>query len=139
MSETAPEPTWPVLNALERRVLGVLVEKAKTTPDAYPLTMNSLVNGCNQKSNRDPVMDVDENDIEETLDELRKRGLTVIVTGTRVDRWRHQLYEVWTSDKVQLAVLTELLLQRPTNRGRITIASFPDGADRRHRSTPRSD
>jgi uncharacterized protein YceH (UPF0502 family) len=116
---TGNAPAWPVLNPLERRVLGVLVEKAKTTPDAYPLSMNALVNGCNQKSNRDPVMDLDEGQVEDTLNALRERGLTMIVTGTRVDRWRHQLYEAWTSDKVELAILTELLLRGPQTEGEL--------------------
>ena len=60
MSDTAAEApaTWPVLNVNERRVLGVLIEKAKTTPDAYPMSLNALTTGCNQKSNRDPLLDL---------------------------------------------------------------------------------
>ena len=79
----------PVLNLRERRVLGVLVEKAKTTPDGYPLSLNALVTGCNQKSNRDPVLSLNEDEVEETLEALQKQGLVSKVTGSRVDRWRH--------------------------------------------------
>src|SRR5437660_12850048 len=101
---------WPVLDEQERRILGVLVEKAKTTPDAYPLSVNALVTGCNQKSNRDPVMDLTEDDVEETLEALQKKGLAIKITGGRVIRWRHNLYEAWRVDKVELAVLAEQLL-----------------------------
>src|SRR5262249_8934302 len=62
-TEAAPPPAWPELNAPERRVLGVLVEKMKTTPDVYPLSVNSLVTGCNQKSNRDPVLTLTDLDV----------------------------------------------------------------------------
>lgn len=114
------EPTsWPVLSALERRVLGVLAEKAKTTPDAYPLSLNALVTGCNQKSNRDPVMNVDEADVQETLEALQEKGLVILIQSSRVDRWRHGLYDVWTSDKVEMAILTELLLRDPQTEGEL--------------------
>src|SRR5258708_3067752 len=59
--------SWPVLSVLERRILGVMVEKAKTTPDAYPMSVNAVVTGCNQKSNREPVMNVDDADVDEAL------------------------------------------------------------------------
>src|SRR5580698_6318289 len=101
MSDAAA--AWPVLNLLERRLLGVLVEKAKTTPDVYPMSLNSLVSGCNQKSNRDPLMNVDDVQIEETLDELQGKGLVIKVTGGRVDRWRQALYDVWLVSKTELA------------------------------------
>src|SRR3954447_21569309 len=108
MSEGASGP-WPVLDVQERRVLGVMVEKAKTTPDTYPLSVNALVTGCNQKSNRDPLMNVDEPDLDETLSGLQAKGLVVKITGGRVVRWRHQLYDRWSVNKVELAVLAELL------------------------------
>ena len=77
--ETADKPktTWPVLDAQERRVLGVLVEKAKTTPDSYPMSLNALVAGCNQKSNREPIMDLEDVEVEDTLSRLQKKGLVV--------------------------------------------------------------
>jgi uncharacterized protein len=121
MSEefTRPGPAgpWPVLDAKARRVLGVLVEKAKTTPDAYPLTLNALVTGCNQKSNRDPLMELDEGDIEETLRQLKMQAIVVKVFGGRSERWRHLLYETWNVDKLELAILGELLLRGPQSEG----------------------
>src|SRR6185369_15469362 len=69
--------TVPVLSMNERRVLGVLVEKQKTTPDAYPLSLNALVTGCNQKSNRDPVLDLTDVDVEDTLTRCQKQGLAI--------------------------------------------------------------
>ncbi len=116
MSDAA---SWPILNPLERRVLGVLVEKAKTTPDAYPLSLNALVTGCNQKSNRDPIMNVDDADVQEALEELQKKGLVILIQSSRVDRWRHGLYDTWTSDKVELAILAELLLRGPQTEGEL--------------------
>ena len=116
MSDTA---AWPALNQLERRIVGTLVEKAKTTPDVYPMSINSLVAGCNQKSNRDPVMDVDEDQVQEALESLQEKGLAITVQGGRVDRWRHALYEVWIVNKVELAILTELLLRGPQTEGEL--------------------
>ncbi len=107
------EANWPVLSLLERRVLGVLVEKAKTTPDVYPMSLNSLVNGCNQKSNRDPVMNLGESQVESTLEGMKPKGLVMQVIGGRVDRWRQQLYEAWSVSKLELAPLAELLLRGP--------------------------
>ena len=118
----ADEPaaeSWPVLSPIERRILGVLVEKQKTsrTADAYPLTLNALVTGCNQKSNRDPVLDLDEVEVEEGLTALQKKGLVERVTGGRAERFRHRLYDVWTRNGPELAVLAELLLRGPQTRG----------------------
>jgi uncharacterized protein YceH (UPF0502 family) len=110
---------WPVLNLHERRVLGVLVEKAKTTPDAYPLSVNALVTGSNQKSNRDPLLDLTESDVEEALTRAQQRGLAIKITGGRVVRWRHHLYEAWGVNKVELAVLGELLLRGPQTEGEL--------------------
>lgn len=119
--ETPPaEPqSWPVLNVTERRVLGVLVEKAKTTPDVYPLSMNSIVTASNQKSNRDPLLGLADHDVEEALGALQQRGLVTRITGSRVDRWRHNLYEVWQVDKVELAILAELLLRGAQTEGEL--------------------
>ncbi len=109
----------PVLSQYERRILGVLVEKAKTTPDAYPLSLNALQTGCNQKSNRDPLLDMSDVDVEEALLSAQKKGLTTRITGGRVERWRHNLYEAWKVDKVELAVLAELLLRGPQTEGEL--------------------
>lgn len=102
-----------------RRVLGVLIEKQKTSKsaDAYPMTLNAITTGCNQKSNRDPVTDYDEDDVEETLDALQKSGHVMKMTGTRVDRWRHLLYELWKVTKVEMAILAELLLRGAQTEG----------------------
>lgn len=114
-----PQSAWPVLDARERRVLGVLVEKAKTTPDTYPLSMNALVTGCNQKSNRDPILNLSDVDVEEALLSVQKRGLATRITGGRVERWRHGLYEAWKVSKVELAILAELLLRGPQTEGEL--------------------
>src|SRR5687767_11531734 len=85
--QTIAQPRWQPLAAIERRVAGVLVEKAKTTPDVYPMTINALVAGCNQKSNRHPVMQVEADDMEAALDRLRALGAVGIVQGSgRVDK-----------------------------------------------------
>src|SRR5262245_37238941 len=98
-----PAPLLPTLDMNERRVLGVLIEKAKTTPDAYPLSVNALVTGSNQKSNREPVLNLSEIDVEEALARCQKKGLAIRLTGGgRVERWKHNLYEAWTPDKVEL-------------------------------------
>jgi uncharacterized protein YceH (UPF0502 family) len=115
----ATTEAWPVLNIPERRVLGVLVEKAKTTPDAYPLSVNALVTGSNQKSNRDPILDLSDLDVEEALSSCQRKGLVMKLTGGRVVRWRHILYEAWNVDKVELAVLGELLLRGPQTEGEL--------------------
>src|SRR5439155_21040666 len=117
---TKPE-VWEPLPPLERRVLGVLIEKQKTSKsaDAYPLTLNSLTTGCNQKSNRDPVMDLTEFEVEEPLASLQKKGLVTRVTGSRVEKFRHELYEKWTRNGPQLAVLAELLLRGPQTKGEL--------------------
>jgi uncharacterized protein YceH (UPF0502 family) len=113
------QPSWPVLDANERRVLGVLVEKAKTTPDSYPLSINALVTGCNQKSNREPVMSLTDLDVEDTLARLQKKGVVTRITGSRVERWRHDLYETWKLDKLDLALVGELLLRGPQTEGEL--------------------
>ena len=117
---TPPLPeTWPVLSALDRRLLGVLVEKAKTTPDTYPLSLNALATGCNQKSNRDPIMHVEEADAENALVALQTNGLVIKITGGRVVRWRHQLYDRWQVNKVELALIADLLLRGAQTEGEL--------------------
>ncbi len=103
---------WRPLGAVERRVLGVLVEKAKTTPENYPLSLNALRTACNQKNNRAPQMQLEESQVEDALDALRKAGAVLLVQGeSRVDRFRHLAYEWLGVDKVELAVMAELLLR----------------------------
>src|SRR5579864_837908 len=113
------EPTvWPVLNIVERRVLGVLVEKQKTT-ETYPLTLNSIVTACNQKSNREPLLDLKDEAVEEGLRLAQQKGLVMQVISGRVDKWKHKLYEAWNVSSVELAVLAELLLRGPQTEGEL--------------------
>jgi uncharacterized protein YceH (UPF0502 family) len=108
----AAAPRWRPLEAIQRRVLGVLIEKAKTTPEAYPLSLNALKSGCNQKSNRSPLMQLEESQIDAALEDLRKVGAAMQVQGGgRVDRYRHLAYEWLGVEKVELAVMAELLLR----------------------------
>jgi uncharacterized protein YceH (UPF0502 family) len=118
MSSPTAEKTWVPLTAPERRVLGVLVEKAKTTPEYYPLTIAAIVTGCNQKSNRDPITNYDADDVEDFLNGLRKKGAVVMVeAGGRVVRFKHTLYEWLKVNKVELAVVAELLLRGSQTEG----------------------
>lgn len=123
---TPAEPKWRPLETNERRVLGVLVEKAKTTPDAYPLSLNALRTGCNQKSNRFPQLSLEEDRVEDAIDALRQAGAVSIVQGdSRVERYRHLAYDWLGVDKFELAVMTELLL-----RGAQTIGELRGRAAR---------
>src|SRR5438445_428180 len=100
---------WPPLNLHERRVLGVLVEKQKTTPDAYPMSLNGLTTGCNQKSNRDPVLNLEDFEVEEALASVQKKGLVFRIEGSgRVEKWRHNLYPACQVSEVEMAILAEL-------------------------------
>jgi uncharacterized protein YceH (UPF0502 family) len=124
-TEGAPR-RWQPLGPRQRRVLGVLIEKAKTTPDAYPMTLNALVAGCNQKSNRDPQMQLSAEDVEQVLEELRELGVVTEVQGSgRVPKYRHHAYEWLDVDKVELAVMAELLL-----RGAQTLGELRSRASR---------
>lgn len=125
MSDATPEaqpdrPRWQPLSALDRRVVGVLVEKAKTTPDGYPMSVNALRAGCNQKNNRAPLMEVEIEDVEESLERLRGLGAVAEVQGGgRVSRFRHYMYDWLGVDKVELAVMTELLLRGAQTEGEL--------------------
>lgn len=115
---TATGKTVRPLDAFERRVLGVLIEKAKTTPDAYPLTLNGVVVGCNQKSNRDPLMTVDEEQTARALESLRKCGAAAEVFGSgKTPRYRHLAYEWLDVGPEELAILGELLLRGEQTEG----------------------
>lgn len=119
-------PAWRPLGALQRRVAGVLIEKAKTTPDAYPMSLNALANGCNQKSNRSPRMKLSPDEVEQTLDELREMGAVTEIQGSgRVAKYRHRLYEWLGVEKTELAVMAELML-----RGAQTVGELRTRASR---------
>jgi uncharacterized protein YceH (UPF0502 family) len=117
--QAEPQPNWAPLDAHERRVMGVLAEKQKTTPDAYPMSVNALVTGCNQRSNRDPLMNLTDVEVEDVLARVQKKGLAVRLTGSRVEKWRHLLYEQWRVNKAEMAVLIELLLRGPQTEGEL--------------------
>jgi len=109
------------LTANECRVLGVLVEKAQTTPQQYPLTLNALVSGCNQKNNREPVMELSDTQVQEALDSLRQNGLAreVMLSGSRVEKFRHVAREVIEIDTRELVILAELMLRGPQTNGEL--------------------
>ncbi|MFM8953065.1 MAG: YceH family protein [Planctomycetaceae bacterium] len=116
-ASTTP-PTVRPLDANERRVLGVLIEKAKTTPDQYPLSLNGVVTGCNQKSNRDPVMTLDEEQVMRALTSLRQAGAVAEVYGSgKIPRYRHLAYEWLAVEKEELAIMGELLLRGEQSEG----------------------
>jgi hypothetical protein len=113
-------PRWRILDRTERRVLGVLVEKAKTTPDNYPLSLNSLTNGCNQKSNRFPQMQLEESDVQDAIERLRVMGAVAIIQGDgRVEKYRHLAYDWLGVDKKELAVMAELLMRGAQSIGEL--------------------
>jgi len=114
----------PLLSALETRVLGVLVEKQLTTPDHYPLSLNGMVAGCNQKTSRDPVMEVTEEEVQGALDELKERKLVTHSWGAsrRVVRYSHTLPQVLGSDAGTTALIATLMLRGAQTAGELRIA-----------------
>jgi uncharacterized protein YceH (UPF0502 family) len=109
------------LTADEARVIGVLIEKAQTTPDQYPLTINAVVNGANQKNNRDPVTNIDDGDALSALISLRNKGLVVQqdAPGQRAPRFRHSFQEGLGVNTPEMVVLGELLLRGPQTLGEL--------------------
>jgi uncharacterized protein YceH (UPF0502 family) len=119
-STAGPGAAWVPLSPRERRVVAVLAEKGKTTPEYYPLTVAAIVAGCNQKTNRDPITNYDQDDVEDALQSLRKKGASIMVeAGGRVPRWKHTLYEWLKVSKAELAVIIELLLRGPQTEGEL--------------------
>jgi uncharacterized protein len=108
-------------DAVEIRVLGCLIEKQRTTPDQYPLSLNSLRLACNQATNRDPVVDYDESTIRAALEELGRRGWTRLASGagSRAIKYRHLLDEALDLDDAQLALLAVLMLRGPQTLGEL--------------------
>ena len=113
----------PTLSLLETRVLGTLVEKQHTVPDTYPLTLNALVAGCNQKSSRSPVLDVTEAEVQAALDSLRSANLVIESSGGRVARYSHNFERVLQIPSQAAALLTVLLLRGPLTAGELRINS----------------
>ncbi len=109
------------LDAAEARVLGALMEKEIATPDYYPLSLNALVNACNQKSNRDPVVNYDESTVEELLSGLRGKGVALRITGgeSRVPKHSQRFTEKYNLGRREAAVLCELMLRGPQTPGEL--------------------
>jgi hypothetical protein len=109
------------LTDVEARVLGALIEKELTTPEYYPLSLNALVNACNQKSNRDPAMNLSEDAVSGALRSLEKQGLAGPADGmdNRVTKYEHRLQEVFNFDRREAAVLCELLVRGPQTPGEL--------------------
>ena len=110
-----------LLTEIETRVLGSLIEKDITTPDYYPLSLNALVNACNQKNNRDPVMTLDESAVRDALSSLQEKRLAGPASGadSRVTKFEHRLQEVFNFDRREIAVLCVLLLRGPQTPGEL--------------------
>jgi len=115
------------LDAQEIRVLGALMEKEQTTPEYYPLTVKALVAACNQKSNREPVMELSEDEVRDTLERLRQDVLAWRTEGARSERWKHSLDRRWELDGGTKAIMTLLLL-----RGSQTPGELRSRSDRMH-------
>lgn len=117
------------LSPVEVRVLGALLEKEITTPEYYPLSLNALVNACNQKSNRDPVVSFEDARVEQALHSLRDKGLLLTITGagSRVPKYGHRLSEKLNLGRRELAILCELMLRGPQ-----TLGELRNRAERMH-------
>ena len=124
------------LTPVETRVLGCLLEKERTTPDTYPLTLNSLLSACNQTTNRDPVLTLNEREIEAALDGLRQKKLATVIFGggSRVQKYRHLVPDIYNFSPQESALLCVLLLRGPQTLGELRgrterMASFPQLSD----------
>jgi uncharacterized protein YceH (UPF0502 family) len=111
------------LTLTEARVLGTLMEKARTVPDSYPMTLNSLVAGCNQKSSRDPITNLGESEVQEALDGLKRRSLAFTARGNRVDRWEHNFQRALVVPEQSAVLLGLLMLRGPQTAGELRIHS----------------
>ena len=112
----------PVLSLLETRVLGTLAEKQHTVPDSYPLTLNALVSGCNQKTSRSPVMEASETEVRAALDSLKSANLVMETSGGRVSRYEHNLPRLLQVPSQSAAILTALMLRGPQTAGELRIS-----------------
>ena len=120
--------TLPILSALETRVLGVLVEKERTVPDTYPLSLNALTSGCNQKNNRDPLMAASEGEVQAAVDRLRPLSLVIESSGSRVMRYSQNVQRVLKVPSEAVALLATLWLRGPQ-----TAAELRSASERLHR------
>lgn len=115
--------TLPILSLLETRVLGVLAEKQHTVPDSYPLTLNALVAGCNQKTSRDPIMEASDSEVQAALDSLKHLSLVIESSGGRVMRYAHNIERVLHIPTQSSALLTTLMLRGPQTAGELRIST----------------
>jgi uncharacterized protein YceH (UPF0502 family) len=111
------------LTPIEARVLGTLMEKARTVPDSYPLTLNSLVSGCNQKTSREPLMNVTDAQAQEALDSLKLLSLVFESSGSRVARWEHNFQRAVGVPEQSAVLLGLLMLRGPQTAGELRINS----------------
>ena len=111
----------PPLSLIQIRVLAVLIEKERTVPDTYPMTLNALVAGCNQKTSRDPVMSISETEAQEAIDELKRLSLVLETSGGRVMRYSQNAKRVLVIPSESLALLTGLMLRGPQTAGELRI------------------
>jgi hypothetical protein len=111
----------PVLSLLETRVLGVLAEKERTVPDTYPLTLNALIAGCNQKTSREPVINATETEVQAAIDSLKTMTLVIESSGGRVPRYSHNIERVLHIPKQSSALLTVLMLRGSQTAGELRI------------------
>ena len=110
-----------ILSLLETRVLGTLYEKQHTVPDSYPLTLNALVSGCNQKTSRSPVMEATESEVQASLDSLKGANLVIETSGGRVSRYSHNVERVLQVPSQSAAILAVLMLRGPQTAGELRI------------------
>jgi uncharacterized protein YceH (UPF0502 family) len=115
--------TLPSLSLLETRVLGVLAEKQRTVPDSYPLTLNALVSGCNQKTSRDPIIEASESEVQAALDNLKFLSLVIESSGGRVARYAHNIERVLRIPTQSTALIATLMLRGPQTAGELRINS----------------
>ncbi|MFA7318172.1 MAG: YceH family protein [Sulfuricella sp.] len=113
----------PILSLLETRVLGVLAEKQHSVPDTYPLTLNAMISGCNQKTSRDPVIEASEADVLIAIDSLRALTLVVESSGGRVQRYAHNIERVLQVPSQSVALLVTLMLRGPQTAGELRLNS----------------
>jgi uncharacterized protein len=111
------------LTLAEARVLGTLMEKARTVPDSYPMTLNALVAGCNQKSSRDPITQLADAEVQEALDGLKRRSLAFATSGNRVERWAHNFQRAMVVPEQSAVLLGLLMLRGPQTAGELRIHS----------------
>ncbi len=131
--ETAAAPGLTPLTSLEARILGCLIEKEATTPDAYPLTANAVVLACNQKNNREPVLELEPGEVGHALREMERKGLIASVHGARAQRYEHRFEKTYSLTARQQALLSVMLLRGPqtvaelfTRCERLTALTEPD-------------